>query len=366
MRIGLVCPYSFEAHGGVQNHVLGLAESLTASGHQVQVLAPGDQRDGLPAYLTTTGRAVPMPYNGSVARVSFGPLVAARVRRWLEAGRFEVVHIHEPATPSVSVLALWAARVPVVATFHTAQLRGRALESAGTVLRPGLRKIAAHIAVSHTAAWTMRRYVDVDPLVIPNGLHVAGFHQPLRPASGALTAVFVGRIDEPRKGLAVLLRALPQLFVDHPELRVLVVGGGVPPHVEPALRRRVSFAGPVDDAEKARLLAGADLLVAPHTHGESFGIVVTEAMAAGTPVVASDLPAFRELLDDGRLGRLFAVGDPAVLARAVSELLRDPVRRAELAARAQAAAAAYDWSQVGARIQQVYAEVTRSSEVAVG
>lgn len=373
MRVGLVCPYSFDAHGGVQNHVLDLAGSLRRAGHDVAVLAPGEQADTLPAYVTTTGRAVPVPYNGSVARVSFGPLVAARVRRWVDQGAFDVLHIHEPATPSVSVLALWAAQAPVVATYHTAQTRPRALEtSAATFLRPGLEKIAAHIAVSAEARSTLTRYQDVDPVVIPNGVHTDRFRRP--PDPGRRTPeerrlVFVGRADEPRKGLDVLLEAMPAILRAHPEVRLVVVGAGAGPGrgasrgLDDAVAERVQFLGPVDDTQKAAVLAGADVFVAPNRGGESFGIVLVEAMAAGLPLVASDIPAFTRLVGEGRCGILFRAGDADDLARAVGGLLADPGHRADLGAAAARFAQGFDWSVLAPRVVDVYRSVAARRRV---
>ncbi len=366
MRVGLVCPYSFDVHGGVQNHVRDLAAELVGLGHEVAVLAPGEQAVGLPGYVTTTGRTVPMPYNGSVARVAFGPLVAARVRRWLAAGRFDVVHIHEPATPSVSVLALWAARQPVVATFHTAQERSWALETtAATFLRAGLAKIDGHIVVSEEARRTMARYLDVRPRLIPNGVHVSRFdgRRPRRDTGPHLA--FVGRLDEPRKGLPVLLQALPAVLERHPATRLTVVGGGsargLLRRLPAAVADRVRFVGPLDDAGKARVLAEADVLVAPNTHGESFGVVLVEAMAAGAAVAASDLPAFDEVLGHGRLGALFTAGAPAALAQAVSDLIEDEVGRRRLVDRAITVARDYDWAVLAPQILDVYADVQGGS-----
>jgi phosphatidyl-myo-inositol alpha-mannosyltransferase len=377
LRVGLVCPYSLDVPGGVQSHVLGLADALTAAGHDVAVLAPGEQRttqpDGpFPSYVTTTGRAVPMPYNGSVARVSFGPLVAGRVRRWLADGELDVLHLHEPATPSISVLALWAANVPVVATFHTAQQRPRALEtSAATFLRGGLSKIDAHVAVSPEARSTMRRYLDVEPLLIPNGVDLDRFSRASSsgPASGPPVVAFVGRVDEPRKGFRLLLEALPRLLRDHPGTRVVVVGGdrSAARALPEALAPHVEMLGTVSEAEKARVLGAADVLVAPNTHGESFGIVLVEAMAAGAAVAASDLPAFRRVLGDGRFGRLFGTGDPQDLADVVTRMLARPQERQRLAARGREAAAAYDWTVVAPRVADVYTEVLEEQRpVAVG
>lgn len=382
VRIGLVCPYSLDVHGGVQNHVLGLARALAGRGHQVAVLAPGERgpltqgqprnqaHGALPAYVTTTGRAVPVPHNGSVARVAFGPVTAARVRRWVDGGQFDLVHVHEPVTPSPSVLALWAAQQPVVATFHTAQDRGWALgTSAATFLRPGLRKIAAHVAVSEAAGRTLTRYLSVDPVLVPNGIdHRAFAEDPmppgdmgargdLGPTRGAGSLLFVGRLDEPRKGLGVLLQALPAVLRRHPGTRLTVVGPGTPPVLPACIAPRVRFAGAVDDQVKATLLRAADVLIAPNTGGESFGIVLAEAMASGTAVVASDLPPFRTVLEQGRCGVLFRTGDPQGLAAAVDRVLTEPGLRHDVAERALRASAAYDWSRVATRLEQVYDEV---------
>ncbi len=360
MRIGLVCPYSFDAHGGVQNHVLELAEALTAAGHVARVLGPGEQGDHLPEHVTATGRAVPVPFNGSVARVSFGPLVAGRVRRWLEEGRFDVLHLHEPNTPSVAALALWSARVPVVATYHTAQERPWALSaSAATVLRGGLDKIARHVAVSDEAAATLRRYQDVEPIVIPNGIRASRFGP--RAAAERRTVVFLGRVDEPRKGLPLLLEALPAVLSRHPDVDLLVLGAGDPTAVA-RLRRglpldvrdRVVFLGAVDDVTKAQTLRSAAAYVAPHLGGESFGIVLAEALASEVPVVAADLPAFVDVLGGGRDGVLFPAGDVAALAGALDATLTDPPSAAELARRAQSAHERFDWSRVMPRVLAVY------------
>ena len=156
MRIGIVCPYSFDVPGGVQFHVRDLAEHLIDHGHDVSVLAPADDDTPVPPYVVPAGRAVPVPYNGSVARVNFGPVSASRVRRWLADGAFDVLHIHEPVTPSLSLLALWAAEGPIVGTFHTSTLRSRAMQAAYPLLRPSLEKISARIAVSEDARRTMR------------------------------------------------------------------------------------------------------------------------------------------------------------------------------------------------------------------
>jgi phosphatidylinositol alpha-mannosyltransferase len=349
----------------VQFHVRDLAEHLIGTGHTVSVLAPADDETPVPAYVAPAGRAVPVPYNGSVARVNFGPVTAARVRRWLTDGRFDVLHIHEPITPSLAILALWAATGPIVATFHTANLRSRAMQAAYPVVRPSLEKISARIAVSEDARRTLVEHLGGDAVVIPNGVYVDRFATaPVEPAwqgrPDAPTLAFLGRLDEQRKGFDVLADALPRLLDVHPGLRVLVAGRGD----ADAARQRcgdhaaaVTFLGAVSDEDKASLLRSADVYVAPHTGGESFGIVLVEAMSAGTCVVASGLGAFRRVLDDGRLGVLFDTGDSAALATALLDVLGDPPRRAALAAAGQTAVRRYDWSRVSEEVLAVYETV---------
>jgi phosphatidyl-myo-inositol alpha-mannosyltransferase len=350
-----VCPYSLSTPGGVQNHVRDLAEELLGRGHAVSVLAPVEDGEA-PPYVVSAGRAVGVPYNGSVARVTFGPRTAARVRTWLHDGKFDVVHVHEPTTPSASLLTLWAGDGPFVATFHTWQVRSRAMSAAAGLLRPALEKIDARIAVSENARSMMVQHLGGEAVVIPNGLYVdrlaAGRVRP--EWQGAIS--FLGRIDEPRKGLGVLLAAVPRLLSERPDLRILVAGAGDASDFRTAAR--VDFLGEIDDEAKADLLASSALYVAPHTGGESFGIVLIEAMAAGTPVLASDLPAFEQLLDGGRLGVTFPAEDSNALATAALALLGDPDRRAAMTAIGRAAVKRYDWSRITDEILAVYTLVT--------
>jgi phosphatidyl-myo-inositol alpha-mannosyltransferase len=364
MRVGLACPYSLDVPGGVQNHVRDLAAALDRRGYEVSVLAPGEDSTGLPSYVETVGKAVPVPYNGSVARLVFGPRVAARTRRWLASGRFDVLHVHEPSVPSVSLLAVWAADCPVVATFHTANTRSRTMSSAAALLRPAMEKISARIAVSESARSTLVQHLGGEPVVIPNGLDCAAFGEAdTRPdwQTPGPTLAFLGRTDEPRKGLSVLLAALPLVLREHPQARLLVAGRGSPDilaSVDAATRRQIAFLGQVSDTDRARLLASAAVYVAPQTGGESFGIVLVEAMAAGAAVVASDLPPFRAVLGDGRYGALFATGDPRDAARVIGELLSSEDDRSALRRRAAEAAWRYDWASVVPSITAVYDTVS--------
>ncbi|WP_432570363.1 glycosyltransferase family 4 protein [Kineococcus sp. SYSU DK005] len=368
MRIGIVCPYSFDVPGGVQFHVRDLAEHLTGLGHHVRVLAPADDPATLPPFADAAGGVVAVPYNGSVARLSFGPLTAARVRRWVADGGFDVLHVHEPLSPSTSLLALWAAQRPVVATFHTANLRSRAMQAAFPLLRPSLEKIAARIAVSEDARRTVVEHVGGDAVVVPNGVFTERFARaPRRPewcgTPERPVVAFVGRLDEPRKGLGVLCEAVPRVRAALPGARFLVAGRGDVEAARATLAdpSAVEFLGAVDDDAKRSLLASADVYLAPHTGGESFGIVLVEALAAGAAVVASDLGAFRRVLDDGAHGVLFPTGDAAAAAGALLGLLGDPDRRERLARAGQRAARRYDWAAVGADVLAVY-ETVRTGE----
>jgi phosphatidyl-myo-inositol alpha-mannosyltransferase len=362
LRIGIVCPYSFEVPGGVQRHVHDLAETLIALGHTVSVLAPADDDVPLPSYVVPGGRAVPVRYNGSVARLSFGPLSAARVRRWVTSGDFDVIHVHEPFTPSLSLLAVLSVRdEPVVATFHTAMTRSRALHAASGVLQLVLERITARIAVSALARKVQVEHLGGDAWVIPNGVSADRYAhaEPLAgwPGEGGALG-FVGRFAEPRKGFDLLLEAFVSLSSQRPGLRLLVAGPGDPEealaNVPADVAAQITFLGLVSEENKARMLRSVDIYVAPNTGGESFGMILTEAMAAGTPVVASDLDAFRRVLDGGRAGVLFPAGSVSGLTEVIAGLLDAPEQRSAVAERASEAVAEYDWPVVARRVLEVY------------
>jgi phosphatidylinositol alpha-mannosyltransferase len=365
MRVGLVCPYDWEVPGGVREHISGLAEALIELGHDVSVIAPADDDAELPYYVVPAGRAVPVPYNGSVARLAFGFLSAGRVRRWLKDGDFDVLHVHEPAAPSLSLLACWVADGPIVATMHAAMPRSRALHAAQPILASALEKISGRIAVAEAARSTLVEHLGGDAVLIPNGLHVRQYEKaeplPGFPGTGG-TLGFLGRMDEARKGLDILLAAFCLMAPERPGLRLLIAGasgdsGDVLDQVPGPLRDRVVVLGRVSDADRIRMLHSVDVFCAPNTGGESFGYVLVEAMASGAPIVASDLEAFRQVLRDGEAGELFPTGDPAALAAAAGRLLDDPARRATLSAAAALAVREFDWSVVARDVVRVYQAV---------
>ncbi|AOD22916.1 alpha-(1-2)-phosphatidylinositol mannosyltransferase [Rhodococcus sp. p52] len=364
MRIGMVCPYSFDVPGGVQAHVVDLAEVLIGRGHEVSVLAPASETTPLPDFVVSAGRAVAIPYNGSVARLSFGPVSYARVRRWINDNDFDVLHIHEPNAPSLSMLALKVAEGPIVATFHTSTTKSLVLSTFQGVLQPYLEKISGRIAVSELARRWQVTSLGADAVEIPNGVDVPFFrHAPLLPGypRAGRTVLFLGRYDEPRKGIEILLGALPALVARHPDIEILVVGRGD----EDRLRkeagryfRHLRLLGQVDDDEKASAMRSADVYCAPNLGGESFGIVLVEAMAAGTAVVASQLDAFRRVLRDGQAGVLVPVADADALARGLLEVLDDDDRRQALVDFGSTVVEAYDWPVVADQILRVYETVT--------
>lgn len=361
MKIGIVNPYSWDVPGGVGFHIRDLALKLRSRGHDVRVLTPSTS-DDLPEWITSAGSSVSIPFNGSVANISIKPKALARTRRWLADNDFDVVHVHEPVVPSVSMAAAMLSSAPLVGTFHAALGRSVSRAIASAPMRLYMERIGVRIAVSEEARRTLIEHHGGDAVIIPNGVETASFRtaQPLdqwvatdeRPV-----LVFLGRLDEPRKGLGVFAGAIESVLERVPGARFLIAGRGDAPDIRAAVARfgdSVSFLGGISDEEKESLLAGASIYVAPQTGGESFGIVLVEAMAARTTVVASDIPAFRAVLEDGRAGALFETGSSDSLASALVELLGDRERLDALADAGQRASAQYDWEVVADKVFEVY------------
>ena len=359
LRIGLVCPYSWDFPGGVQNHVRDLAEFLISNGHYVEVLAPATESEDLPDYVVSAGRAISIPYNGAVARVLFGVGANSRVRSWINDGDFDLLHLHEPAIPSLSLLACWAGEGAMVGTFHAAAKYQKAIFAIGPILEPVIEKLSARIAVSESARLTLTAHLETDAIVIPNGIYADNYRDgSSRPQWQGNTIGFLGRFEEDRKGLPVLLDALPIISRFIPDIRVLIAGPGdseeVLAKVDPQLRHRVEFLGKISEEDKADFLASVSLYIAPNTGGESFGIILAEAMAGGAAVVASDIPAFADVLGHGQYGALFESENSENLAKVIIDLLRDETKRKELAAAGAVHAQRFDWGQVGEEIFEVY------------
>jgi phosphatidyl-myo-inositol alpha-mannosyltransferase len=363
VRIALVCPYAFDDPGGAQTHVRELAERLLGKGHAVVVLAP--VRAGAPEpWLVPVGRPVDLRYNGSNVPIDPRPWSRRRVREALAAFGPHVVHVHEPMAPSTGLWALLEARVPVVGTFHSGATRARLVDLAAPVLRRVARRLTVRIAVSEAA----RRFAE--PLVggpfeiVPNGVETARFATAVPadlPAGARL--LFVGRLDQ-RKGFPVAVEAFARLAPIRPGLRLLVAGDGPERIAVDALpadvRPRVTMLGTVSNQDLPRYHAASDIYVGPAIGGESFGIVLVEAMAAGLPVVASGVAGYDEVVHDGVDGLLVPPRDPEALARAIGKVLDDPALARRLGDAGRERAATFDWSVIVERIEAIYEQALRA------
>jgi phosphatidylinositol alpha-mannosyltransferase len=345
-RIALVCPYSWTMPGGVQTHVAGLADHFRSRGVEVDVIAPADGPVSEPGFVAV-GRSLGFRWQGTVTRVALDPRAVRRTARAVRGGRYDLVHVHEPMLPAAGLTAVLAARCPVVATFHMTAATALWYRVFKPVVRLAARRLDARIAVSEQARRFAASVLPGDYRVIPNAIHVDAYGSSRN--GGGRRIVFVGR-PEPRKGLPVLLRAFERL----PAGASLDLVGVAPEEI-PA-QEGVRAHGRVSDAERARLLAEADVLCAPSLGGESFGVVLVEGMAAGLPVVATEIPGYAAVLPRSA-GRLVPPGDDAALAGALDELLRDPALRSRLGEAGRREAARYDWARVGDEIAAVYSEV---------
>lgn len=361
LKIGIVCPYGWDTPGGVQIHIKELTQWLIAKGHEVSVLAPVTDEGGhIEPWVVSAGRPISIPYNGAIAKVIFGPLASSRVKQWIANGDFDLLHLHEPAIPSLSLLAGWAGDGPMVATFHAAANPQKVANAIGTMLDPLIERITAKIAVSEIARETLKDRFSTEAVVIPNGIDTSKFEGIGTRSEWALpnTLGFIGRFDEPRKGLAVLLAAIPKIAHKVLNLRILVAGPGNASDFEklvpPELRERITFLGRISEIEKAQFFKSISLYIAPNTGSESFGIILAEAMAAKTPIVASNLPAFVKLLDDGASGAIFSSEDSENLAETILNLLENQEKREKIAIAGYEKAKSFDWNSVGDQILSVY------------
>ena len=341
MRVALVSPFSWTYPGGVVRHVEALAAELLAQGHEVRVLTPVDRDTRLvaalhggarpaarelPGHVVPLGGTVGLPANGASSNLALTPSAVARLRHELRTGGYDVVHVHSPEAAAIAWDAVASSPVPVVATFHTYSTSRFA--QIGSNLAGAFRHfnhIGARIAVSEAAAWTARRWWGGSYRIVPNGVHVPA-EQPPKPDDGELEVLFVGQAVE-RKGLPILLRAF-EAVRDHVPAKLTLVGPSAE-EIAPLLldSRGVTALGKVDDATKSTLLARADVLCAPSLGGESFGMVLTEAFAHGTPVVASDIAGYRDVVRDGVDGVLVPRGDATAAAAALRDLALEPDRR---------------------------------------
>ena len=361
IRIGMVCPYGWDTPGGVQSHIRDLAEHLIEEGHYVSVLAPiSDDSVKHEDYVVNAGKPISIPVNGSVARVLFGPIASSRAKQWIASGDFDLLHLHEPAIPSLSLLACSAAEGPLVGTFHVSTPKKKAIYAIGPILEPIVEKLNARIAVSELARSTLKDHFDTDAVVIPNGIDGQKYANAKINSeySNGHTVGFIGRIEEPRKGLQVLIDSLSIVARFIPDVQFLVAGPGdsneFTKKLNPQLKSRIKFLGLLSNEEKERFLKSIQIYVAPNTGSESFGIILTEALSAGTAVVASDIPAFKAVLENGEAGELFKNEDSADLAKVLVALLRDDDKRKRLGENGRLSAQKYDWQVVAEQIENVY------------
>jgi phosphatidylinositol alpha-mannosyltransferase len=347
-------------------HVRELADRLAGRSHDVLVLAPGD-RSSADANVRIVGRPVRVPYGGKVAPISFSWRAWQRIRETLRVFEPDVVHAHEPLTPSTAMLAVRAATGPTVATFHAAHDRSRLMRAAAPVLRSTYRRLDARIAVSHAAADFLARAFPGPVEIIPNGVEVerfagAGRERSTRPAEvpAGRVLLWVSRLD-PQKGFPIMVRAFAILAREEEDLRLVVIGDGRDRGAIDALpddlRRRVAMLGTVPNAELPPYHAAADVFVAAAVGHESFGIVLVEAMAAGVPVVATDIPGYREVVRDGIDGLLVPPGDPDTLAASIRRVLAEPELARRLAEAGGERARSLSWDVVVPRIEAVYERV---------
>ncbi len=362
MRVALVCPYDLDTPGGVQSHVLHLADALRAQGDAVRVFAPGQGRRNLPG-VEVLGGTIGVRFNDSVAPIALNPVAAARTTRALEAFDPDVVHVHEPAVPMVSLAAALRGPRPIVATFHAWSDRAGVYRAARPLLQRMLVRVDRAVAVSRAAAAYHSEALGRPAswfAEIPNGVDVARFAEaePLPDLAGdAPLVLFVGRL-EPRKGLETLVHAFLKLRTTH-DARLVVVGEGDERErcealIPRGLREDVLFAGRVDQEDLPRYYHSADVFVSPALGGESFGIVLIEAMSAGVPVVASGIPGYASVIDDGRDGLLFPAGDASALATTLAGLVDTPARRKALADGARQSAERFDWPRVALQLRTLY------------
>jgi len=357
VRIALVCPYALDDPGGVQTHVLELGERLRGRGHEVLGLAP--LRSGSPEpWVRGIGRPVDLTYNRSNVPIDPRPWSVRSVGRALAAFGPDVVHVHEPFAPSTGLWALLGARAPLVATFHSGAEPARLYDALAPVLRRLARRLAVRIAVSEAAARVARRRLGGTFEVIPNGVDTERFAvaEPARLGPGR-KLLFVGRLDA-RKGFRLAVAAYACLAAERPDLRLVVVGEGpertAAEGLPPELRERVLLLGALPNRDLPPIHAACDAFVAPNVGGESFGIVLVEAMAAGLPVVASAIPGFDEVIRDGVDGLLVPPGDLEALTRALGRVLDEPELAERLRRAGRERARAFSWEVVLPRLEAAY------------
>lgn len=361
MRIALACPYAWDAPGGVQVHIRQLAEHLRLGGHETLILAPGRTTGSPEPGVRIVAWPIRIPYQGTVAPLGPWPWSLRRVADALHGFRPDVVHAHEPLTPSTSMFATIRSAAPVVATFHAHAERSKLLTAAAPVLRRVWRRLGVRLAVSEAAAHFVESRFGDGIRIVPNGCDVELFAKadPATDLPPGRRILWVGRLD-PQKGFGVAVRAFALLANEFPDLRFVVVGDGrdrdAVQRLPPGVREHVAMVGTVDHDLLPRYHAAADLFVAPALGQESFGIVLVEAMAAGLPIVATDIAGYREVVRPGVEGLLVPPNDAPSLAGAIRRVLTDPALAERLGRAGRERAQRYRWSVVIEEIEAAYRE----------
>lgn len=371
LKIALVSPYDFAYPGGVTSHVAHLADQFRARGHLVHIIAPSSETADEPAFgnhiVHRIGRVVRIPANGSVARITLSLRSWLQTKRLLRDEQYDLIHLHEPMIPALPLTVLRHSQSVNIGTFHAFRSRPLAYFYGKPILQPFFRKLHGHVAVSPAARDFIGEYFRTEYRVIPNGIEFGRFctAMPLldRFADSRPNVLFVGRLEK-RKGLKFLLRAWPRVLEQVPGARLIVVGEGRPLVGYKRYARRkgwtdddVHFAGYVSEEEKPRYFQVANVFCAPSTGQESFGIVLLEAMAAGAPIVATDIPGYRDVVTHGQEGLLVAPKDEEALAQALARLLQDAETRMRMGGDGRDKARRYDWSRVADQVLEYYAEV---------
>ena len=367
MKIGLVTPYVYPLPGGVNEHVRFLYENLRLRGHDVRILTSshGLQRSS-EGDVIRIGKGFSVPSNGSVGTITLSPRYVSQVQKVLDREKFDLLHFHEPFVPFLSLIVLRQSTSVNIATFHAYAGFSPAMELGKRTLTPYAARLHGRIAVSAAARHFADRFFPGDFKVIPNGVNVGRYQRAVpiaRWQDGTLNILFVGRLED-RKGLPHLLKAFRLVRKSGFECRLLVVGSG--PQEREARRyvmtrglQNGEFLGRVSDAEKAQLFKTADVFVSPATGRESFGIVLLEAMAAGTPIVCSDIHGYKGVVQRGRQAILVPPRDSKALAAGISELLANPTLRERMGAAGLERAAQFSWEHVTARVEAYYGFVIR-------
>lgn len=383
MKIGLVSPYDWSYPGGVRDHVWHLANEFITLGHDVRILAPasGPKRKIPEKYVYKIGWTTPIPANGSIARVAaFDPALALRLRRVLQRENFDILHIHEPLVPGLSLAALRSSQTITVGTFHASSevsltsTFNLAYASLVPLLRPMLRHLDGRIAVSSATYSFITHYFPADYRIIPNGIKLDNARQQAEPFSelmdGKQNILFLGRFEK-RKGAKYLLRAIPMIRERHPNTRFIFVGegrlrAGFQRFVERRGWQDVIFTGYVPNEEKARYFASAHVFCAPATGGESLGIVLLEAMAAGKPIVASNISGYATVITHGVDGLLTPPRSSVDLARAIGQLLKYEPLRQRLVQAGRQKAQEYAWPHLAAQVLDYYSELIDEQKHSTG